>query len=94
METKGTNANLHVEETLDPEDWSDALTLSHRLVDEAVGYLQDVRDRPVWQNVPEDVRAFFATPVPHTSALSRHPSSDRAERDALSNGQRSPALPP
>jgi glutamate/tyrosine decarboxylase-like PLP-dependent enzyme len=52
------------EETLDPDDWSEALALSHRLVDDAVAYLRDVRDRPVWQDMPDDVRSRFSAPLP------------------------------
>jgi glutamate/tyrosine decarboxylase-like PLP-dependent enzyme len=54
------------EETLDPADWTDAQTLSHRIVDEAIGYLRDVRERPVWQDLPAEVKAFFATPLPRS----------------------------
>ena len=53
-------------ETLDPDDWSETLTLSQRIVDDAVGYLRDVRDRPVWREMPREVRAFFAAPLPRT----------------------------
>jgi hypothetical protein len=35
------------EETLDPDDWAAVQVLSHQIVDDAVGYLRDVRDRPV-----------------------------------------------
>jgi aromatic-L-amino-acid/L-tryptophan decarboxylase len=54
------------EETLDPETWSDALALSHQIVEDAVAYLRDVRDRPVWQQMPDDVRSRFSTPLPRT----------------------------
>lgn len=53
------------EETLDPNDWSDARALSHQMIDEAIDYLQDVRSRPVWQNMPPDIRESFAAPLPH-----------------------------
>jgi hypothetical protein len=33
MERLETNANLHTEETLDPQDWRETLALSHRMVD-------------------------------------------------------------
>ena len=52
------------DETLDPGDWTDMQALSRRIVDEAVGYLRDVRERPVWRAMPADVRAFFETPLP------------------------------
>ncbi|TJW67051.1 MAG: amino acid decarboxylase, partial [Mesorhizobium sp.] len=41
-----------MEETLDPPDWTDVQALSHRVVDDAIGYLRDVRDRPVWREMP------------------------------------------
>jgi aromatic-L-amino-acid decarboxylase len=52
------------EETLDPPDWTEVSTLSHRIVDDAVGYLRDVRERPAWRAMPDDVRAFFEAPLP------------------------------
>jgi aromatic-L-amino-acid/L-tryptophan decarboxylase len=56
--------NALAEETLDPRDWSETLALSHRIVDDAVAFLRDVRDRPVWRDMPIDVRAFFTAQLP------------------------------
>ena len=56
------------EETLDPHDWTEVRALSHRIVDDAVGYLRDVRDRPVWQEMPAEVKAFFTAPLPRSPA--------------------------
>ncbi len=52
------------EETLDPDDWSTARALAHRIVDDAVTHLAEVRDRPVWQEMPDHVRETFTTPLP------------------------------
>lgn len=52
-------------ETLDPVDWEQARQLAHRMVDDAIDNLRDVRQRPVWQAMPDMVRATFATPVPY-----------------------------
>jgi aromatic-L-amino-acid/L-tryptophan decarboxylase len=52
------------EETLDPDDWAAARTAAHRIVDDAVEHLRHVRERPVWQEMPDKVRAAFLTPVP------------------------------
>lgn len=68
MDAISEAANLGIEETLDPPDWADVQALSHRVVDDAVGYLRDVRERPVWQEMPAEVRAFFTEPLPHSSA--------------------------
>src|SRR4051812_14584107 len=54
------------EETLDPADWTEVQGLSHQIVDDAVDYLRDVRDRPVWREMPADVKAFFTTPLPRS----------------------------
>jgi len=55
-----------VEETLDPEDWSDAQTVARQAVDDAIAYLRDIRERPVWQNMPEKVRRTFQASLPHS----------------------------
>jgi aromatic-L-amino-acid decarboxylase len=57
-----------VEETLEPRDWTEVQLLSHRIVDDAIEYLRDVRSRPVWGEMPAEVRAFFDTPVPRSPA--------------------------
>lgn len=53
------------EETLDPEDWADARAIAHQAVNDAVDYLRDLRDRPVWREMPDEVRRSFDTPLPH-----------------------------
>ncbi len=50
--------------TLDPADWDNARTLAHRMVDFAVAHLRDLRARPVWQPMPEDVRTGFEAGPP------------------------------
>ncbi|MEO3385408.1 aspartate aminotransferase family protein [Mesorhizobium sp. CAU 1741] len=52
------------EETLDPADWSDVRALAHRVVDDSIGYLRDVRERPVWQGMPDAVKATYDGPLP------------------------------
>lgn len=51
-------------ETLDPADWGPVRDLARRIVDEAVDYTRDVRERPVWRDMPPDVRARFRGPAP------------------------------
>src|SRR5512134_2864419 len=55
-------------ETLDPENWDEMRALAHRMVDDAVTYLETVRERPVWQPMPEDVSAHFREKAPHEPA--------------------------
>lgn len=56
--------SLDTEETLDPGDWEALRALSHRMVDEALDYLRDVRGRPPWQDMPPEVKASFASGLP------------------------------
>lgn len=52
------------EETLDPLDWDEFRLLGHQMVDDMLNHLATVRDRPVWQSIPLDIKAFFEAPVP------------------------------
>ena len=52
-------------ETLDPENWDEMRALAHRMVDDAITYLQTVRERPVWQPVPEEIAESFKEPAPY-----------------------------
>lgn len=51
-------------ETLDPADWEQTRKLAHQMLDMALDHTRDVRDRPIWQDMPQDVRASFETPAP------------------------------
>lgn len=52
------------ETTLDPDDWDAMRTLGHRMVDDMMDYLVTVRERPVWQRIPDDLRRDFRVPLP------------------------------
>ena len=53
-----------IEETLDPEDWERTRKLAHEMIDDAIGYLDSMRDREVCKEMPDTVRAHFDTSVP------------------------------
>jgi aromatic-L-amino-acid decarboxylase len=55
-------------ETLDPENWEEMRALAHRMVDDAISYLENVRQRPVWQPIPEEVAAHFEEQAPREPA--------------------------
>ena len=55
---------LQDEETLDPQDWDSMRSLGHRMLDDALDYLQTLRQRPIWQHAPESVRSHFNGPPP------------------------------
>ena len=54
------------EEALDPEDWTEARAVAHRAVDDAIDYLRDIRERPVWRDMPPEVRSAFEMPLPRS----------------------------
>ena len=58
------NDKTDVEETLDPGDWEAMRALGHRILDDAMDYLETLRDRPVWQHAPQHVKAHFDGPPP------------------------------
>lgn len=60
--------NHKQDETLDPKDWDEMRTLMHRMVDDAVDYLSTVRERPVWQQMPEAVMEEFKKPAPQEAS--------------------------
>jgi glutamate/tyrosine decarboxylase-like PLP-dependent enzyme len=41
---------------LDPADWEAFRALAHRMVDDSIDFLRDVRERPAWQPLPDTVR--------------------------------------
>ncbi len=50
---------------LDPQDWEQYRALAHRMVDESLDYLRDVRERPTWKPMPAEVReALTSEPLP------------------------------
>jgi glutamate/tyrosine decarboxylase-like PLP-dependent enzyme len=59
-------------ESLDPQDWEALRQLAHRAIDDGFDYLQHVRDRPVWQPVPESVVARLRGPAPREPEGAEH----------------------
>ncbi len=52
------------EKSLDPDDWEELRVLGHRAFDDVIEYLKTVRDRPVWQPLPQAARELFSEPLP------------------------------
>jgi len=53
--------------SLDPQDWNAFRALAHRMLDEAIDGIANVRARPVWQPIPDEVRASVRTDVPRAA---------------------------
>jgi aromatic-L-amino-acid decarboxylase len=50
--------------SLDPQDWERFRTLSRQALDEMIAFLATVESRPVWQPIPDGIRAAFARELP------------------------------
>jgi aromatic-L-amino-acid/L-tryptophan decarboxylase len=51
-------------ETLDPQDWNEIRALGHRMLDDMFDHIATIRERPVWQPIPDAVRARFRQSLP------------------------------
>ncbi len=51
-------------ESLDPTDWEEFRTLCHRAVDDMVDHWRAVRERPVWQPIPDAAKRAFGGEPP------------------------------
>lgn len=50
--------------SLDPADWQQFRMQGHRMLDDMIDYLQGIRQRPVWQPIPDAVRGAFRGGMP------------------------------
>ena len=56
--------NKNTFETLDPKDWELQKKLMHQMIEDAFDYTKNVRDRKIWQQMPQHVLDEFITPLP------------------------------
>jgi aromatic-L-amino-acid decarboxylase len=50
--------------SLDPEDWTGLRQQAHQMLDDMLGYMETMREFPVWQAIPDAVRARFCEDLP------------------------------
>ena len=50
--------------TLDPADWDSFRAQAHRMLDDILDYTKNIRQRPVWQPIRQEVREQFRGPLP------------------------------
>ncbi|WP_417589089.1 pyridoxal phosphate-dependent decarboxylase family protein [Pararhodobacter oceanensis] len=67
-------------ETLDPANWDEMRRLAQGMVEDAIARLQGLRDGPVWQPMPEAVKADFTGPPPQSPV-----ALDRVYADVTQN---------
>ena len=56
------------EGSLDPEDWAPLRQQAHHMLDDMLDFLSDLRAGPVWEPMPEDVRAHLRADIPAAPA--------------------------
>ena len=64
MQNLDGEPELPLDKSLDPQDWEAFRKLAHSALDDAIDYLRDVRERPVWKAVPELVKEHLRSPLP------------------------------
>ena len=57
-----------VGETLDPQNWDEIRAQGHRMLDDMIDYIATIRERPVWQPIPDAVRARFRQALPRQAS--------------------------
>ncbi|NRB53697.1 MAG: amino acid decarboxylase [Saprospiraceae bacterium] len=67
-------------QTLDPTNWDEARQLMHQMIDDAVDYLSTIREKPIWQPMPEEVQASFEEPVPREASSAQEVYSEFQEK--------------
>ena len=53
--------------TLDPKNWDDIRELGHKIVDDAVDFIMNVKERPVWQKLSKEKKESINEPLPEES---------------------------
>lgn len=54
----------NIEITLDPQNWESLETLGHKMLEDMMKHLKTIRDRPIMQRPPDEVRQQFMAPPP------------------------------
>jgi len=55
-------------QTLDPQNWDEIRAHGHRMLDDMIDYVANIRKQPVWRPIPDDVRARFRAGLPHQAS--------------------------
>src|SRR5215813_11383291 len=61
---RDTQLPAEANETLDPQDWDALRAQGHRMLDDMIDYIATIRERPVWQPIPDTVRTQFRAALP------------------------------
>ena len=61
---RGTRLISEPSQTLDPQDWNEIRALGHRMLDDMIDHVAGIRERPVWQPIPDAIRSRFRDGLP------------------------------
>lgn len=64
---KGSMENTDIKydnESLDPVNWEEMKELGHKMVDDMIDYLKDLKNQPVWRAPGEEMKNSFKRPLP------------------------------
>jgi hypothetical protein len=50
------------EESLDPVNWQAMRKLGYKMIDEMMIYFENIRDKPVWNPIPDEIKTYYKTP--------------------------------
>ncbi len=56
----------HDEVTLDPTDWEEIRNLGHRMIDDMMDHLRNIRREPSWREIPVETKEFLKGNIPQT----------------------------
>ena len=59
-------------ESLDPKDWPTFRALAHHMLDDMLDYTQHIQTRPVWQPLPEALKAKLQQPLSEKTLEQAH----------------------
>ena len=51
---------------LDPKEWDSFRKLGHQIIEDIANYYEDIRDKPVWSEVPDGIKNQFKNSIPHS----------------------------
>lgn len=54
--------------SLDPPNWGEFRQQAHRMLDDMLGSMENIREQPVWQPIPDEVRGRFREALPQNPA--------------------------
>jgi aromatic-L-amino-acid/L-tryptophan decarboxylase len=66
--TRSAEQMIGPSETLDPANWDEVRAQAHRMLDETIDAIANIREQPVWRPIPDDVRARFRAEIPRQAS--------------------------